>query len=39
MIAKRGNNEGSITRRDDGRWMARVTLPEGKRKTFYAKTR
>ena len=43
MARKRGNNEGSITRRkDDGRWMARYTLhtAEGpKRKTLYGKTR
>ena len=36
---KRGNNEGSITRRADGRWHARVSLEEGKRKHFYGKTR
>jgi len=26
MTKKRGNNEGSITRRPDGRWMAQVTI-------------
>jgi hypothetical protein len=36
---KRGNNEGSIIKRSDGRWMARLTLPDGTRKTIYAKTR
>jgi integrase len=36
---KRGNNEGSIVKRSDGRWMARLTLPDGTRKTIYAKTR
>jgi len=36
---KRGNNEGSIVKRADGRWMARVTLSDGTRKTLYAKTR
>ena len=36
---KRGNNEGSITRYADGRWVARVTLPNGGRRAFYAKTR
>ncbi len=36
---KRGNNEGSIVKRSDGRWMARVTLDDGKRKNIYAKTR
>jgi integrase len=39
MTSKRGNNEGSITHRADGRWMARVTLEDGTRKNFYAKTR
>src|SRR5216683_1935961 len=45
MAKKRGNNEGSITRRKNGLWMAQVTIgrdPEtGKprRATFYGKTR
>jgi len=39
MGAKRGNSEGSIVKSPDGRWEARITLPEGKRKSFYAKTR
>jgi integrase len=39
VSTKRGNSEGSITKRPDGRWEARVTLPDGKRKSFYAKTR
>lgn len=39
MSTKRGNSEGSITKRSDGRWEARVTLPGGKRKSFYAKSR
>src|SRR5438105_14975141 len=45
MAKKRGNNEGSITRRQDGLWMAHVTIGRdtqtGKRKraTFYGKTR
>ncbi|HEY1388099.1 MAG TPA: site-specific integrase [Ktedonobacterales bacterium] len=39
MASKRGNNEGSIAKRSDGRWMARITLSNGRRKTFYAKTR
>ena len=38
-MAKRGNSEGSITRRSDGRWMARVSLPNGGRKAYYGKTR
>jgi integrase len=39
MPGKRGNSEGSIVKRADGRWMARITLEGGVRKTFYAKTR
>jgi integrase len=39
MPGKRGNNEGSISRHPDGRWWARITLPDGKRKAFYGKTR
>src|SRR5215471_13025675 len=39
MGAKRGNSEGSITKRPDGRWEARISLPDGKRKSLYAKTR
>jgi integrase len=45
MAKKRGNNEGSITRRPDGRWMAQVTLGRDpatgkpRRATFYGKTR
>ena len=38
-MAKSGNSEGSITKRTDGRWMARVSLPDGKRKPYYGKTR
>jgi integrase len=36
---KRGNNEGTIRQRGDGSWEGRVSLPDGKRKSFYAKTR
>jgi integrase len=39
MPGKRGNNEGTISHRADGRWMARVMLADGTRKAFYAKTR
>lgn len=38
-MSKRANNEGSITRLADGRWQARVTLPDGRRKAYYAPTR
>ena len=36
---RRGNGEGTITKRKDGRWQAGVTLLNGKRKFVYAKTR
>jgi integrase len=42
LSKKRGNGEGSITKRKDGRWMARYTVhtPEGpKRKHIYGNTR
>lgn len=38
MAKKRGNNEGTIYKRNDGRWCAQVSL-SGKRITKYAKTR
>jgi integrase len=42
MMGKRGNGEGSITRRKDGLYMARYTVETAtgpKRKALYAKTR
>lgn len=36
---KRGNNEGNIYQRPNGLWEARVSLPGGKRKSVYGKTR
>lgn len=36
---RRGNGEGSVFQRRDGRWCAQVTLPNGRRKTAVAKTR
>ena len=39
MAKKRGNGEGSIYRRKDGRWAAKYTSVDGKRKEVYAKTR
>ena len=36
---RRGNNEGSITQRKDGRWEARVSLSDGSRRVLYGKTR
>lgn len=38
-MGKRGNNEGSIRKRPDGRWEARITLLDGKRPSFYGDTR
>jgi len=36
---RRGNNEGTVTKRADGRWEARVTLQGGARKSLYGRTR
>ena len=38
-MARRGNNEGSIYKRADGRWAAALTVTGGKRRTLYGKTR
>src|SRR5690348_11076152 len=38
-MARRGNSEGSIRKRSDGRWEARIILPDGGRKSLYGKTR
>lgn len=38
-MVRRGHNEGSISLRPDGRWVARVSLEGGKRKQLYAKTK
>src|SRR3990172_11104808 len=38
-MSKRGNNEGSVYKRKDGRWTAAITLPAGARKSFYGATR
>src|SRR5215204_4840957 len=41
-MGRRGNGEGSITRRKDGRWMGRYTVHTTngpKQKTIYGKTR
>lgn len=39
MNGRRGNGEGSIIKRSDGRWQGRITLENGKRRSFYGKTR
>lgn len=36
---KRGHGDGGIHQRADGRWEARLDLPDGKRKSYYGKTR
>jgi integrase len=38
-MAKRGNGEGSLRKRPDGRWEARLRLPGGQRKHLYGDTR
>lgn len=38
MAKRRGSGEGSILHRKDGRWLARMTLEDGKRKEFYGAT-
>ena len=35
---QRGKNQGSITRRPDGRWEARITLDDGTRRSLYGRT-
>jgi integrase len=37
--SRNGNGEGTIFRRKDGRWVAKVTLPGCKRRDFYGPTR
>lgn len=36
---KRGNGEGTVFKRSDGRWVTKLTLPDGRRKEFYGNTR
>ena len=35
---RRANSEGSIYQRVDATWEAKITLPDGKRKSLYART-
>lgn len=37
-MAKRGNGEGSIYRRSDGRWVGEMTIEGRQRKFVYGKT-
>ncbi len=39
MVTRRANGEGSVYKRSDGRWCATVSLDDGRRKSFYGKTR
>src|SRR5215218_7706792 len=39
MTTRRGNGEGAIRQRADGRWEAQLSLPGGKRKSVYGKTK
>jgi integrase len=39
MARRRGNREGSIYRRKDGRWVSSLTLPLDRRKYYYGRTR
>ena len=36
---RRSNGEGGISQRPNGAWEARITLPGGKRRSFYAATK
>ena len=35
----RGHGEGTISKRKDGRWQCQISLGDGKRKTFYGKSK
>jgi integrase len=39
MATRRGNGEGTIRQRADGRWEGQLSLPGGKRKSVYGKTK
>jgi len=36
---RRSNSEGSLSQRKDSLWEARITLPGGRRRSFYARTK
>ena len=38
-MSKRGNGEGTIYQRSDGKWCAALKVQGGKRRVIYAKTR
>ena len=37
-MGKRANGEGTVYRRNDGRWVASISLENGKRKSIYCQT-
>lgn len=37
-MGKRANGEGTVYQRNDGRWVASITLEDGKRTSIYCKT-
>lgn len=37
-MGRRANGEGTVYQRNDGRWVASITLDNGKRKSIYCKT-
>lgn len=39
MAKRRANREGTLYKRQDGRWTASLSLPDGRRKSFYGPTR
>lgn len=39
QTGRRGNGEGSVRLRADGRWKARVTMPDGRRKSLFGASR
>jgi integrase len=39
QAGRRSNSEGSISQRQDKLWEGRITLPGGRRRSFYAKTK
>ncbi|MGI8827865.1 MAG: tyrosine-type recombinase/integrase [Chloroflexota bacterium] len=39
MERRRGHNEGTLGQLSDGRWQGRISLPNGKRKAVYGKTK
>src|SRR5690554_2563805 len=39
MPKRRAHGEGTLYKRADGRWCAQITLPDGRRRTKYGKTK